>query len=132
MILAMDRLPILLLAAFLCLPLGHTYSDGPYGCLPDGVELSEIVSRPVSQSEAESGKNITIGQTLARLKARCRKGKLVAANGREIYFYRLIGCWGNPPEDYQEQLAKQGRELQRLRKKFTVIEISCNQPQKPE
>jgi hypothetical protein len=68
-----------------------------------------------------------VSQLLTKLRARCKQGKLVDGTGREIYFYRLAGCWGNPPEDYQEVLEKQRNEIVRLKKKYTVIEISCNQ-----
>jgi hypothetical protein len=50
----------------------------------------------------------------------------VDARGRQIQFYRLTGCWGNPPENYQEILDNQQRELAQLRKRFRVVEISCN------
>lgn len=71
--------------------------------------------------------NITIKEKLRQLKARCKRGKLVDGRGREIRFYRLVGCWGNPPDDYQEQLARQSQELQRLKKKYTIVEIPCPQ-----
>ena len=57
----------------------------------------------------------------------CKKGKLLTGTGREIHFYRLVGCWGNPPEDYQQQLARQNQDLQRLKKKYKVVEIPCAQ-----
>jgi len=51
---------------------------------------------------------------------------LVDAKGTEIRFYQLIGCWGNPPDDYQEQLARQTKELANLRKRYHVIEMTCD------
>jgi hypothetical protein len=69
---------------------------------------------------------ITVKQRLVELKARCRRGKLVDRSGREIRFYRLAGCWGNPPPDYREILERQRRELERLKKRYTVIELTCN------
>lgn len=39
----------------------------------------------------------------------------------------LTGCWGNPPENYQEQLDQQQADVSRLKEKYTVIEIPCNQ-----
>lgn len=71
-------------------------------------------------------RKITVAQKLAALKASCKRGKLVDAAGKEIHFYRLEGCWGNPPEDYQEILRKQGEELARLRERYNVIEMTCN------
>jgi hypothetical protein len=63
---------------------------------------------------------------LDKLDARCRAGKLVDGKNREIRFYQLQGCWGNPPPDYQEILIKQREELEELKRKYTVIEITCN------
>ncbi|HAF13023.1 MAG TPA: hypothetical protein DHU55_03730 [Blastocatellia bacterium] len=68
---------------------------------------------------------ITVEEKLATLKARCRRGKLIDGSGKQIYFYQLTGCWGNPPTDYQEILDKQNTELIRLRKRYTVIEMTC-------
>ena len=38
---------------------------------------------------------------------------------------QLIGCWGNPPEDYQAQLERQERELKQLKEKYVLIQIPC-------
>ncbi|HEY6120262.1 MAG TPA: hypothetical protein VIV66_09905 [Pyrinomonadaceae bacterium] len=102
-------------------------ADRLAGCLPEGVGLEEIVSPSVDKTGSSVNKKVTVRDTLHRLNARCKKGKLIDGKGKEIYFFRLIGCWGNPPEDYQQQLAKQQEALERLRKKYTVIEISCDQ-----
>jgi hypothetical protein len=95
-------------------------------CLPPEVNLEEVVSAPPAKlANGKSAKQVTVRDKLLSLKARCKKGKLVAGNGREIRFYRLIGCWGNPPDDYEEQLKRQSEELQRLKKKYAVVEIPC-------
>jgi len=93
-------------------------------CLPDGIQATSIVSTQA----AKSGKvvTVTVAQKLKSLGARCRKGKLVDARGTEIRFYQLVGCWGNPPDDYQEQLEHQTKELARLRKRYRVIEMTCD------
>ena len=97
-------------------------------CLPDDTSLEDLVSAPPPKSGTQTAsKPVTVRTALSRLKARCKKGKLVTGSGREIRFYHLIGCWGNPPDDYQEQLKRQEQELQRLRKKYTVVEIPCGQ-----
>ncbi len=70
--------------------------------------------------------SVTVEQKLVELKARCRRGKLVDRSGKEIRFYRLAGCWGNPPADYREILERQRRELEKLKKRYTVIELTCN------
>jgi len=122
---------VLTQSIIMVLLLGSFFVDGKkeasWRCLPAGIDLEEIVSGPPLKSEVPAGKKTTIRQVLGRIKAHCQKGKLVDGTGREIYFYRLVGCWGNPPADYEEQLAKQQQELERLKKKYTVIEISCNQ-----
>lgn len=94
-------------------------------CLPAGIQPADVVS---ARTTGNKGKVITVTVTekLTELKARCRKQKLVDGKGREIHFYQLIGCWGNPPEDYQQQLERQAKELARLRKRYRVIEMTCN------
>jgi hypothetical protein len=118
-----------LLASFLiCLPSGDGKNKGFVTCLPAGTNLEEVVSTPQLKSTAgKLSKRLTVRDTLSKLKAHCKKGKLVDGAGREIRFYQLVGCWGNPPEDYQQQLARQSQELQRLRKKYTVVEMGCAQ-----
>jgi hypothetical protein len=71
-------------------------------------------------------KKITVEQKLTAMKARCKNGKLVDAQGKEISFFRLEGCWGNPPADYQEILAQQQQQLDKLKQRYTVIEMTCN------
>ena len=94
-------------------------------CLPEDTKLTDIVSASIVKPGAKS-KKITVEQTLIAMKARCKKSKLVDASGREIRFYRLTGCWGNPPADYQEILARQAEEIEKLKKQYTVIEMTCN------
>jgi hypothetical protein len=96
-------------------------------CLPAGVRPAERISPPDGSSEANGAKQTTVQQMLIKLRARCRKGKLIDRTGKEIYFYRLVGCWGNPPEDYLAVLEKQREEIGRLKKKYNVIELSCAQ-----
>ena len=94
-------------------------------CMPAGIQATDVVS---SQATKPGGKvvKVTVAQKLKALGARCRKGKLVDAKGAEIRFYQLVGCWGNPPDDYQEQLERQAKELARLRKRYRVIEMTCD------
>lgn len=101
-------------------------------CLPEDIKLKEIITAPQMKSAAKhtekpAEKKATVKDILVELKAHCDKGKLVDGAGREIRFYRLIGCWGNPPEDYQEQLEQQRKQLEQLKEKYTVVEISCSQ-----
>lgn len=129
----MQGLIITSLVSLLFFPLLETYARPCCSCLPKGVEKTDIVHylavKPAVQDQPErldDRKAVTVAEKLGQLKARCRKGRLVARSGKPIYFFQLSGCWGNPPEDYQEILAKQAQELARLRKRYTVIEMTCN------
>ena len=106
-------------------PASSACTSNTDACMPPGIQATDVVS---SQSAKPGGKVVTISvaQKLKALRARCRKGKLVDARGTEIRFYQLIGCWGNPPDDYQEQLERQAKELAKLRKRYRVIEMTCN------
>ena len=97
----------------------------PCACLQKEVQSTDVVSAPMKKPGRKS-RAVTVADTLKQLNARCKRGKLLDANGREIYFYRLAGCWGNPPEGYQEILQRQGEELQKLKKHYHVIEMTCN------
>lgn len=98
-----------------------------YNCLPPEMTLDTIVStRQVASAAGNKIEQETIRQRLDKIKAGCKAGKLRDGQGREIRFYRLQGCWGNPPQDYQEILDNQQRELEELKKKYTIIEITCN------
>lgn len=114
---------------FLCLNLLMAgLINGPQsfnGCLPKEIKPADVVSSRLVGS-GKVLKKITVEETLIQLKASCKKGKLVDAAGREIRFYRLEGCWGNPPAEYQEILQKQSEELEKLKRRYTVIEMTCN------
>jgi hypothetical protein len=121
---AMQRFFILGPGVFLCLSMLTTAPRQFRVCLPPGIESSDVVSAQLVKSKMTI-KKITVEQRLIELDARCENGKLSAA-GKEIYFYRLKGCWGNPPADYQEILQRQNEELEKLRKRYTVVEMTCN------
>lgn len=118
---------MLLTAAFMIL-LGSTTTGDWGSCLPPDIKLSDVVS--VETIERTPGvvevKKITVRDKLKELGARCVNGKLRDKAGREIYFHRLVGCWGNPPEDYQEILDRQTRKLAELRQRYQVVEMTCN------
>ena len=94
-------------------------------CLPSDIDADEVVSLE-SPSPGRVAKKITVTSKLNQLGARCRAKRLVDARGKEIHFYRLTGCWGNPPENYQEILDNQRQELECLRRRYRVVEITCN------
>lgn len=96
-------------------------------CLPEYLKPTDIVSTKLTQTDGKTlVEKITVEQKLTELKANCKNGKLVDGAGTEIHFYKLTGCWGNPPRNYQEILNRQETELATLRKQYTVIEMTCN------
>ena len=96
-------------------------------CLPESVKPTDVVSTTLVQTDGGTlVEKITVEQKLTELKANCRNGKLVDGAGTEIYFYKLTGCWGNPPRNYQEILERQEADVAKLRKQYTVIEMTCN------
>lgn len=121
----MHLLAILSIVVVLWLNLPTAGPTTVKACLPKGIKRSDVVSTELMVSGGVPRK-ITVAQKLAELKASCKRGKLVDAAGKEIRFYRLEGCWGNPPEDYQEILRKQSEDLASLRERYTVIEMTCN------
>lgn|SRR6185436_10963766 len=124
-------MPLILSALLVCL---ISFSSNPAccSCLPAGIKETDIVGRLSVKPFAKKGKQfVTVKDKLTELKAHCKKGKLIDGSGREIRFFTLTGCWGNPPDNYQELLDKQSRELTRLRKRYTVIEKTCNPSGEP-
>ena len=99
-----------------------------YPCIPADVKITDIVeiSRVTSTKGVETATPVTVKQTLKKLKARCSHGKLLDRKGKQIRFYAMQGCWGNPPADYLEILEQQRKEIADLKKKYTVIEMTCN------
>lgn len=99
-------------------------------CLPDGVKAEDVVS---AEQSAPGGpvKRVTVAARLKQLSARCRGGKLIGAKGREIKFYRLTGCWGNAPANYTEIMERQRKEIADLKKRYIVVEMTCNPSGQP-
>ena len=89
-------------------------------CLPKDVQPGEVVSY-----RSKGTQNITVENKLVEMKARCRNGKLVDAQRREIRFFHP-SCWGNPPPDYLEIREREDKEVAALKKRYTVIEFGCN------
>lgn len=112
----------------LCCTFTPAQRNGFDGCLPAGISSETIVLVQPSKSTSRiTTKRTTVKERLIQLRARCKGGKLRDRAGREIYFYTLIGCWGNPPANYLEILQRQEREIQRLKKRYTLIQIPCAQ-----
>ena len=116
----------LVLALTLLTPVSGTKTNRLASCLPEGVKLTSEIFEESEGSTSAKGKTKTVASKLAELRARCKNRKLVTRNGNEIRIVQLIGCWGNPPADYEEQLQRQELELKALREKYIVIEIPCS------
>ena len=117
------------LLVYPCILIALLFTGGrTRACLPKDVKTTDVVSTRLVRARDGSKEiqKVMVDETLKKLKAKCKKGKLVDASGKEIYFYRLRGCWGNPPADYQDILSQQQRELEDLRKRYRVIEMTCN------
>jgi len=99
-------------------------------CLPAEISPEMIISEEstIAASSEAAKKPRTVRQKLVELKAHCKNDKLIDDKGKEIRFVQLLGCWGNPPEDYQEQLDRQKAEITKLKTKYTVVEVACAQP----
>jgi hypothetical protein len=99
-------------------------------CLPPDIKLGDIVNATSSgyaKGQAVEVHKVTVEQRLNELKATCDSdNKLVDGSGRRIVFYHLTGCWGNPPQGYQNILQKQQEEINKLKEQYTVIEMTCN------
>ena len=97
-------------------------------CLPVGIKLSDVVSaNMVATTNGQLIQKVTVEQTLSRMSAVCSNGKLLDATGKEIYFYHLtIGCGGAVPYNYPELLKKQQDEINALKARYNVIEMTCN------
>lgn len=95
-------------------------------CLPADTKLNDVVEASIA-GNANGQHKVTVESKLNELKATCnRDNKLIDGNGRQIVFYHLIGCWGNPPANYRQLLEKQREEINKLKQQFTVIEMTCN------
>ena len=95
-------------------------------CLPADVKLNDVVEASIA-GYVNGQHKVTVESKLNELKATCnRDNKLIDGNGKQVVFYQLIGCWGNPPPDYRELLEKQREEINKLKQQYTVIEMTCN------
>ena len=92
-------------------------------CLPVDTKLNDVV---------DEKKNVTVRQVLTNLGAQCTSAlKLVDRTGKEITFFRLTGCWGNPPANYQSILYQQNLRIVELKKHYAVVLMTCNPTRGP-
>jgi hypothetical protein len=127
----MRRLFITVYLLIFYLPVTAAGQSRGYGCLPPGIKATDVVTAEQVGSGAAGPviKKVTVGQELRRLKARCRRGRLVDGAGKGVRFYRLTvapGCFGVQPPDYERMLANQEKEVAALKKRYRVIEMTCN------
>ncbi|MFL6275276.1 MAG: hypothetical protein ACJ74G_08685 [Blastocatellia bacterium] len=124
----MKRLLMICMVCLLVASAALAAQSGFEHCLPPGIKAGTVVSAQGVQTDAGNNlvKKVMVRDHLTALKAHCRRGKLVDGKGREIAFYRLKGCWGNPPANYQEILTRQNEEIEKLKKRYTVITLTCN------
>lgn len=109
-------------ALAICVPI--LAGDSPFAaCLPKDIKLSDRIDQKGAGNGTPHAKSVE--EVLLQMKAHCADNKLLDEAGREIVLYRLAGCWGNPPADSQEILDDQRKEIEKLKEKFTVVEVIC-------
>jgi hypothetical protein len=121
------KITVLALVSLATLSGPRNQRDAVEGCLPEGIKASDVVSAVrLRKDGSDKIEKTTVEDKLRSLGARCENGKLVNSAGKEVCFYRLVGCWGNPPFNFRDILRRQNEELARLREHCTVIEMTCN------
>jgi hypothetical protein len=115
----------IILITIVILAFGQVVLAQKYPCLPNRIKTDTVVSATFAPPPRIS-KKVYVKDELKRLNARCSKGKLIDSKKLEIKFYWLTGCWGYRNPDWEKISRKQSEELAELRKKFTVITLTCN------
>ena len=95
-----------------------TFSDGSTGTLGDAIAKAKT-------SVADADIRLTwvlFGDPLMKKRP---ETKLYDTAGKEIIFYHMVGCWGNPPSNYQQILDAQQTQINQLMQTNTVIVIPC-------
>jgi hypothetical protein len=72
----------------------------------------------------------TVAQRLRQLGASCRGDTLVDSSARPIRFYRLH-CFGAPTTYALETLRRERAELDSLRRRYTVVGMTCSPTGEP-
>lgn len=100
-----------------------------FPCLPPDLKPTDIVSAERVGDPPEI-LTVTVEEKLIQLDARCKRGKLLDGKGKEIRFYRAHR-FGAPTAYALEIMRREQDELEALRKKYTVIEMTCDPSGKP-
>jgi len=127
------RIMLLGVVALICPGNSAAAENSRTYCLPDEIKLTDVVSTEMVRAPG-GGRGIrktTVEQKLKSLKARCRRKKLVDEAGTEIRFYKVTGCWGIESPGDREILERQKREVAELKKRYRVIEMTCNPSGEP-
>ena len=95
-------------------------------CLPSDIKEDTVIGWDNPVNSERPSTPITVRQTLAKLRAKCVCDKLINSRGKEIRFFQLQGCWGQLPPNYPAIVDTQRTELEALKKKYLVIEMTCN------
>ena len=100
-----------------------TFDQHRHGCLPGNVKAYDIVSA----ERTRDGRlvTVTVDEKIRQMRGRCFKGRLVDPKGRRIRFYRLQ-CFGAPTAYALKTMQHQRDDLEGLRKRFTVVEMTCS------
>lgn len=97
--------------------------------LPDGAKLTDEVREIVKDEDDKiiSDEIIKVEQKLRKIGAKYDDGKLIDADGRAIKFYKppIRGISQGFEED-RKQAERDQKELEKLKKDFTVITLYVN------
>ena len=96
-------------------------------CLPAGMQPAAIVS---ADRVGDRLVTVTVAQRLQQLRAFCLRDSLVDSAGRPIRFYRLH-CFGAPTQYAMETMRRERAELDSLRRRFTVVAMTCSPTGEP-
>ena len=105
-----------------------SFARNRFPCLPNSMKLSRAVG---CDTTTQPAREVSLEETLVKTGARCKKGKLLDAKGKEIQFYTVQG-FGAPTAYAIETMRRQRTEIEELKRQYTVIEIpSRDQPCEP-
>ncbi|MDP9202022.1 MAG: amidohydrolase family protein [Gemmatimonadota bacterium] len=95
-----------------------------FSCLPSNVKPADVVWAELSRGAPPKLITVTVEDTLKQLRARCARGTLVDPDGKEVRFYP-VHCFGSPTPYAIETLRRERADLEALRKRYRVIEMSA-------
>ncbi len=108
--------------ALACPP--RSMGTSPLKCLPNGIQGNSIVFAEIVNGKV---KQTTVQQTLTRMSARCQGKQLVDGKGRKVAFFQITSCGGAAPTPQMiKERQQEQTNLMNLKKRFQVIEMTCN------